>query len=114
MVGDSVTLTCLVILSEGVSHDVNFEWEGPGETHNPTSLSTIGQEVTSELTLSAIRTYQAGEYTCTASLSGFRVSSRASTNITVQSKLYSHLNIGSSFLHSATMFYSSTHTIESK
>ena len=83
---ESVTVTCFVFLAEGVSHDVHFQWEGPGEIPNATLSSTVGQVITSELTLSYIMTSQAGQYTCTASLRGFSVSSTATTNVTVQSK----------------------------
>ena len=86
MAGDSVTVTCYVILAEDVSHDVHFQWEGPGEIPDPAPSSTVGEVVTSELTLSYIRTSQAGQYTCTASLCGFSVSSTATTNVSVQSK----------------------------
>ena len=84
--GESVTVTCYILLAEGVSHDVHFQWEGPGEIPDPAPSSTVGEVVTSELTLSYIRTSQAGQYTCTASLCGFSVSSTATTNVSVQSK----------------------------
>ena len=79
--GDSVSITCSVTLDDGVSGTLNFQWEGPGDTPNPAASSTVGQVVTSRLTLSAIKTSQAGVYTCRASLSGYSV--RSSTGITV-------------------------------
>ena len=79
--GDSVTLTCFVTLPDGVTGSPEFQWEGPGETPDPAAPSTSGQEVTSQLTLSAIRTSQAGQYTCTASLGDS--SKNNATSITV-------------------------------
>ena len=85
MAGDSVTLTCSVTLPDGVTGSPEFQWEGPGETPDPAAPSTSGQEVTSQLTLSAIRTSQAGQYTCTASLSDFIESGNKA--VSVQSEL---------------------------
>ena len=72
--GDSVILTCSVTLPDGLTGSPEFQWEGPGDTPYPAPSSTSGQEVTSQLTLSAIRLSQAGQYTCTASLSDFTAS----------------------------------------
>ena len=85
MAGDRVTITCSVTLDEGVSGTLNFQWTGPGQTPNPTASSTVGQVVTSRLILSAIKTSQAGVYTCSASLSGHSVSS--TIDITVEGKI---------------------------
>ena len=85
MAGDSVTLTCSVTLPDGVTGSPEFQWEGPGETPDPAAPSTSGQEVTSQLTLSAIRTSQAGQYTCTARRGDFIDST--TINITVKSEL---------------------------
>ena len=84
--GDSVTLTCSMTLPNGVTGSPEFQWEGPGETPDPAALSTSGQEVTSQLTLSAIRTSQAGQYTCTASLGDF--SENATADVTVRSEFF--------------------------
>ena len=84
MAGDSVTLTCSVTLPDGVTGSPEFQWEGPGETPDPAAPSTSGQEVTSQLTLSAIRTSQAGQYTCTASLGDF--TENATADVTVRSE----------------------------
>ena len=81
--GDSVTLTCSVTLPDGVTGSPEFQWEGPGETPDPAAPSTSGQEVTSQLTLSAIKTSQAGQYICTAS----DFSGSDNTSITVGSEL---------------------------
>ena len=81
--GDSLTLTCSVTLPAGVTGTPDFQWEGPGVT-TPAAPTTSGQEVSSVLTLSAIATSQAGQYSCTATLSGSSVST--ALNVTVQSK----------------------------
>ena len=91
MAGDTVTLTCSVTLSSGVTGTLVFQWEGPGVTPTPAYSTTSGMMVSSDLTLSEISTSQAGVYTCTATLGG---SFSISTNITVQSmttKMYRHL-----------------------
>ena len=75
MAGDNITLTCSVTLPTGVTGTPDIQWEGPGVS---------GQMVSSDLTLSEITTSQAGQYTCTATLSG---SVSNSVNITVRSKL---------------------------
>ena len=82
--GESVSLTCSVTLPGTVSGSPVFQWAGPGDTPTPAASSTSGQVVTSTLTLSAVRTSQAGQYTCTASLEGSTVTS--AVDITVQSK----------------------------
>ena len=84
MAGESVSLTCSVTLPDGVTGTPDFQWEGPGGvTLTPTDSTTSGGTVSSDLTLSEISTSQAGQYTCTATLSG---SITTSTIITVQSK----------------------------
>ena len=84
MAGESVTLTCSVTLPDGVTGTPDFQWEGPGgETLTPAESTTSGGTVSSDLTLSEISTSQAGQYTCTATLSG---SISTSTTITVQSE----------------------------
>ena len=82
--GESVTLTCSVILPAGVTGTPDFQLEGPGVTPTPAAPTTSGQEVSSVLTLSAIATSQAGQYSCTATLSGSSVST--DLTVTVQSK----------------------------
>ena len=81
--GDSLTLTCSVTLPAGVTGTPDFQWVGPGVT-TPAAPITSGQEVSSVLTLSAIATSQAGQYSCTATLSGSSVST--DLTVTVQSK----------------------------
>ena len=88
MAGESVSLTCSVTLPGTVSGSPVFQWVGPGHTPTPAAPSTSGQVVTSTLTLRAVRTSQAGQYTCTASLEGSTVSS--TVNITVQGKSSCH------------------------
>ena len=109
MAGDTVTLTCSVTLPNGVTDTPVFQWEGPngvtdtpvfqwegpsGVTDTPifqwegssgvsSTSMTSGQTVSSDLTLDAISTSQAGEYTCNATLSE---SITDSINVTVQSK----------------------------
>ena len=82
--GESLTLTCSVTLPAGVTGTPDFQWVGPGVTPTPAAPTTSGQEVSSILTLSAIATSQAGQYSCTASLSGSSVST--ALTVTVQSK----------------------------
>ena len=84
MAGDIVTLTCTVTLPSGVTDTPDFQWEGPGGvTPTPEDSMTNGQTVSSDLILTAITTSQAGQYNCTATLSG---SITESIIITVQSK----------------------------
>ena len=72
MAGESITLTCSVTIPYGLNGIPEVQWKGPRQIPNPTSPSVVsGQELTSTLTLSAIRTSQAGQYTCTASLTDF-------------------------------------------
>ena len=89
MAGESVSLTCSVTLPSTVNGTAVFQWVGPGDTPTPASPTTSGQVVTSTLTLSAVRTSQAGQYTCTASVEGpnqtVSIAFR-SVIITVQSK----------------------------
>ena len=84
MAGESITLTCSVTIPYRLNGIPEFQWEGPGETPDPAAPSTSGQEVTSQLTLSAIRTSQAGQCTRTASLDKFDRSDSAV--VIVQSK----------------------------
>ena len=84
MAGDSLTLTCSVTLPAGVTGTPDFQLEGPAVTPTPAAPTTSGQEVSSVLTLSAIATSQAGQYSCTATLSGSSVST--DLTVTVQSK----------------------------
>ena len=84
MAGRSVSLTCSVALPGTVSGSPVFQWAGPGDTPTLATPTSSGQVVTSTLTLSAVRTSQAGQYTCTASVEGSTVSSMV--DITVQSK----------------------------
>ena len=81
--GESLTLTCSITLPAGVTGTPDFQWEGPGVTPTPAAPTTSGQEVSSVLTLSAIATSQAGQYSCTATLSG---SVSTDLTVTVQSK----------------------------
>ena len=84
MAGDIVTLTCTVTLPSGVTDTPDFQWERPGGvTPTPEDSMTNGQTVSSDLILTAIATSQAGQYICTATLSG---SITDSIIITVQSK----------------------------
>ena len=84
--GESVSLTCSVTLPGTVSGSPVFEWVGPGDTPTPADPSTSGQVVTSTLTLSAVRTSQAGQRTCTASVEGTTLANSSTVDITVQSK----------------------------
>ena len=84
MAGDSLTLTCSVTLPVGVTGTPDFQWERPGVIPTPAAPTTSGQEVSSVLTLGAIATSQAGQYSCTATLSGSSVST--ALTVTVQSK----------------------------
>ena len=85
--GQSVCLNCSITLpdTEGPSlGDPMFQWMGPGAPPAPSPPSTTGQVTTSLLTLSAVRTSQAGQYTCTATLDGISVTTTGT--LTVQSK----------------------------
>ena len=87
--GESVSLTCSVTLPGTVSGSPVLQWAGPKDTLTLAVSSTGGQEVTSTLTLNAVRTSQAGQYACIVHVEGpnqtvsiaFRL-----VNITVQSK----------------------------
>ena len=84
--GQSVSLNCSVILpdTEGPSLEAPMvQWVGPGATPSPSPSST-GLVTTSLLTLSAVRTSQAGQYTCSATLDSISVT--ATGILTVQSK----------------------------
>ena len=85
VVGTSLTLTCSITLPNTVSGTPVFQWVGPGDALTPAAPSTSGQVVTSTLTLSAIRTSQAGTFICNSSLNG-TVYSSASADVTIQSK----------------------------
>ena len=86
MAGESVSLTCSVTLPGTVSGSPVFQWAGPGDPLTPAAPSASGQVVTSTLTLSAVRTSQAGQYTCTASVEGTTLTNSSAVDITVQSK----------------------------
>ena len=83
--GENATLTCSVTVPPGVTDTPDIQWEGPGVTPIPADPTTNGQEVSSVLTVGSISTSQAGQYTCTATLTGARPV-MASVNITVKSK----------------------------
>ena len=84
MAGGNVTLICSVTLPHGVIDTPDFQWEGPGGVIlTPADSMTSGQTVSSDLPLNEITTSQAGQYTCTATLSR---SITNSTTITVESE----------------------------
>ena len=84
MAGDTVTLTCSLTLPHEVTGTPDFQWEGPGGVPlTPAASMTSGQTVSSDLPLNEITTSQAGQYNCTATLSG---SITTSTTITVESE----------------------------
>ena len=84
MAGDTVTLTCSVTLPSAVTDTPVLQWEGPTGINSTSVISmTNGITVSRNLILDGISTSQAGEYTCTATLSG---SITHSITITVQSK----------------------------
>ena len=76
MVGDSITLTCSVVLPDGVTGTPVTQWMGPAGGV---------QSVSSVLTLSEIAPSQAGLYTCTATLANI-VLNTTSITVIVQSK----------------------------
>ena len=83
MVGDSITLTCYVVLPGGVTGTPDYQWIGPaGGVIDTATHSSNDQSVFSVLTLSEIAPSQAGLYTCTANLA----QNSTSITITVQSK----------------------------
>ena len=86
MAGDIITLTCSVTLPVGVTGTPTIWWEGPGVIPTQAAPTTSGQEVSSVLTLTAIATSEAGQYSCNATLNG---SVSTALNVTVQSKLLS-------------------------
>ena len=95
MVGDNITLTCSVVLADGVTGTPDYQWMGPagGVIDTATHFSN-DQSVSSVLTLSEIVPSQAGLYTCTViPVNGS--SNATSINVTVQSKFPIIL----SFLH---------------
>ena len=81
MAGETVSLNCSVTLPGGVSGTPVFQWVGSGNIPPPVNLSTGGQVVTSTLTLSPVRTSQAGQYTCTATLDGCSANSTVAINV---------------------------------
>ena len=83
--GESVSLTCSITLPGTVNGTAVFQWVGPGDTPTPADPSTSGQVVYNTLILSAVRTSQAGQYTCTVSVEGPNRTA-ISVNITVQGK----------------------------
>ena len=111
MVGDIVTLTCTVTLLSGVTDTPVFQWEGPGGvTPTPEDSMSNGQTVSSDLIVTAITTSQAGQYTCTVTLSGYTYSD--STNIIVQSKFNKPLIVKDDYIsiyNSSLSPYSNDH-----
>ena len=86
MVGDSITLTCSVVLPDGVTGTPGYQWMGPaGGVIDTATHSSNDHSVSSVLTLSEIAPSQAGEYTCTATLAN-GASNTTSIIVTVQSK----------------------------
>ena len=86
MVGDSITLTCSVVMPDGVTGTPDYQWMGPaGGVIDTATHSSNDQSVSSVLTLSEIAPSQAGEYICTAALAN-GPSNATSINVTVQSK----------------------------
>ena len=86
MVGNSITLTCSVVLPDGVTGTPDYQWMGPdGGVIDTATHSSNDQSVSSVLTLSEIAPSQAGLYTCTATLEN-SPSNATSINVTVQSK----------------------------
>ena len=88
MAGGPVSLNCSVSLPGEVSGTPVFRWVGPGSIPLPVDLSTSGQMVTSTLTLSPVRTSQAGQYTCSATLEGCSINSTVA--ITVQRMIHNY------------------------
>ena len=85
MVGNNITLTCSVVLPDGVTGTPDYQWTGPAGLIDTATHSSNDQSVSSVLTLSEIAPSQAGEYTCTATLTN-GPSNATSITITVQSK----------------------------
>ena len=86
MVGNNITLTCSVVLPDGVTGTPYFQWMGPaGGVIDTATHSSNDQSVSSVRTLREIAPSQAGEYTCTATLAN-GASNATSITITVQSK----------------------------
>ena len=85
MAGKSVSLNCSV-----TPPSMEFQWEGPGDTLTPANPSTSGHSI---LTLSAVKTSQAGEYTCTATVEGSAMNStvNSTVHVTVRSKYNVHV-----------------------
>ena len=65
-IGDYLSITCSATLPAELTGDILFQWDGPGGT------LSIGLENT--LVISSIHSSQAGQYTCTASISFFVIS----------------------------------------
>ena len=86
MVRNNITLTCSVVLPDGVTGTPDYQWMGPaGGIIDTATHSSNDHSVSSVLTLSEIAPSQAGEYTCTATLAN-GASNAISINVTVQSK----------------------------
>ena len=89
MVGNNITLTCSVVLPDGVTGTPDYQWMGPAggviDTATHSSNDQSVSSVSSVLTLSEIAPSQAGLYTCTAILAN-GPSNATSIIVTVQSK----------------------------
>ena len=97
--GEMLTLTCRVIVVEGLTVQPEVEWVVPGGSavmsgvNNITvvNVSRSGRESTLDLEFSPLRTFHGGQYTCRAiidiqSIHVTGLSGNSSQNITVQSK----------------------------
>lgn len=86
--GGSVSLICSAVLFGTVNdspeiHWPVFQWAGPENISLQATASTSGKNITSILTLSTVRTSQAGQYTCASIKENSTVNMFA--NITIQS-----------------------------
>ena len=82
MIGNNITLTCSVVLPNGVTGTPDYQWMGPaGGVIDTATHSSNDQSVSSVLTLSEIAPSQAGEYTCTATLANIVLNT---TSITIR------------------------------
>ena len=79
--GDSVTLTCSLTPTSGISVTPDFKWEGPGVNEISTSGS---KSMFSQLILTDILTSHAGVYICSATFEQGNFSTN--TTLTIQSK----------------------------
>ena len=79
-----ITLTCSVILPVSVVGTPTFKWYNPAGVSHNTVPYFVEEVVYSNLTLGPIRTSQAGQYTCIATLGG---SNTTSYTMTVHGKL---------------------------